>query len=343
MSISSHSEMSRPRSRTYTGDSRRGRNEKEKRLDGARKENALPCGMFDIDLSPALLSHSATGYEIVSAATEDLLYTTLGLPEEQISWEKEKQRMKFAKSGEERVDLNDRDRPFSPVQDCYSSFTVPPHRRRNSTAMPHRLGDRVLDGDYEELKKPVFTQVYQEHERAQKHHREKMARGIGALVQMHRDRDREQARLSEQEHCMDPGGDKVKAGNDDEIDVVSELEKDWEKSQTVSRARWAMAHSHVLTHHPIFYSSTEGVLIRNTKDGRTQKSVTHQSFPHCYTTTHCPRSSHFKSRRPVFKLSPFPSLPTSSGMVRLAIVSFYPAILASYTSDPKITRRIFLS
>ncbi|TCD70493.1 hypothetical protein EIP91_003254 [Steccherinum ochraceum] len=236
-SMSTHSEISRARSRTYTGDSRRGREEKEKRLDGGRKENVIPFGVLDTDPSPTPLSHSKTGYEVVNSGVEDMLYAALALQDEQILWEKERQRTKFGKSGEEQLDSKDRDRHLSTIQHGYSSFSFPPNRRRNSTAMPHRLGERDPDCDYEEQKKLAFAQVYLEHEREQKHYREKMARGIGALVQMHRDRDREQARLSEREHCLHPGADKVKAGNDDEVDVVSELEKDWEKSQSQHRKR----------------------------------------------------------------------------------------------------------
>ena len=164
--------------------------------------------------------------DVTLNASDDVLAAAKVLYDQEVAREREKHKQKSSKVGE------DRDTHLTPrVQYGYSSYTFPPDQRRNSLATPHHLGER--DSDPED--KSAFTQ---DCDREYQHYRDKMSRGINALVQMHRDRDREQARQSEREHYMerrfDPEADKVKAGKDDEIDVVLELEKDWEKSQKVT-------------------------------------------------------------------------------------------------------------
>lgn len=187
-------------------------------------------------LLPALVPIAGSGARPISSLREasesnnpddrDVLYAT-STPEREATRATERHKPKISKHEEEP---DSKDGEITRTHG-YSSFTFPPNRH-DPKSVPHRLGDRKPEDELR-LDKPAFTQEHREHQ----HHRDKLTKGIGALVRMHRDRDREQARQSEREHRterkLDPEADKVKAGNGDEIDVVLELEKDWEKSQKV--------------------------------------------------------------------------------------------------------------
>jgi len=232
-STSSRNERGRGRSRTYTGDSRRGRRDREKRLEGGTKENALPLEQVTtVGLGLDLECMQTKIRSGVADGRDDDLCAASCLQDKERTREN---KLKGFNAGEDRPQSNDCERHLpSRAQFGYSSFTFPPTTRRNSASAPH-LGD---GGHDIEPHNPTSTQP---REREREHHRDKLSRGIDALVQMHRDRDREQARLSEREHFierkLDPEADKVKAGKDDEIDVVSELEKDWEKSKKLQQRR----------------------------------------------------------------------------------------------------------
>ncbi|THH33806.1 hypothetical protein EUX98_g449 [Antrodiella citrinella] len=251
LSVPGHKERGRGRSRTYTGDHRRGRRDGEKFLvDAETKENANPLEP-PVVLSPdveAMRLRTDTRANVDDKEGQDVC-AALCLQDK--GWAREHNAR--YQTGEDELRIGDHERHLpSRAQYGYSSFTFPPNIRRNSLSTPHRLGDKDSDPNF-------LDKVAKERDRGQQH-KEKLSRGIDALVQMHRDRDREQARLSEREHCIerkfDPEADKVKAGNDDEIDVVLELEKDWEKSKKLHRRHKERRSS---ASHPVESSKAEAL------------------------------------------------------------------------------------
>lgn len=118
------------------------------------------------------------------------------------------------------------------AQYSYSSFSFPPNTTRERKTSPHHLGDSLLTN--KEHEPMTNSKEHRDH-----HHRERTQRDrkLGALVQAHRDRDREQAKQSEREHRHERElGREEKYDIEDPSDVqdeVHELDRDWETPFTV--------------------------------------------------------------------------------------------------------------
>ncbi|KAH8106051.1 hypothetical protein BXZ70DRAFT_904117 [Cristinia sonorae] len=221
------SNESRGRSRTHTGGVK-GRNERDKRSEGGRQKD-VECAPF----SNSKRDPTSSGQAVFNL--ESNIDASNALLAEPSQHERPAILQSHpAESEEKSSEYWPRTRPLpAQTHHSYSSFTVPPTRDRDLTATPHHLGDREPDQQV-----PSLGTESGDHDHEYQRHKDTISRGICTLVQMHRDRDREQARQSEWEHTiqrnLDPQADKVKAGNNEELDLVLELEKDWEKSQKVT-------------------------------------------------------------------------------------------------------------
>ncbi|KAJ3474905.1 hypothetical protein NLI96_g12186 [Meripilus lineatus] len=114
----------------------------------------------------------------------------------------------------------------------YSSFSFPPTSSPESKTAPHVLGEREKSHSSSKETKPNSKERRELREK-EHHHRGKE---LGALVQAHRDRDREQARQSEREHrdALEHAKEKAIAidsevNTEAEVDVVHDLDQDWDR------------------------------------------------------------------------------------------------------------------
>ena len=125
----------------------------------------------------------------------------------------------------------------------YSSFLFPPTSSSpESSAPPHMLGDREKAHSSSKEVKSNSKERREQHrelrgKEREHHHREK---DLGALVQAHRDRDREQARQSERERRDALELAKAKeiaidsdVNEDADVDVVHGLDQEWNRLQRV--------------------------------------------------------------------------------------------------------------
>ncbi|KAI0786419.1 hypothetical protein C8Q75DRAFT_272446 [Abortiporus biennis] len=118
---------------------------------------------------------------------------------------------------------------------AYSSFTFPPATTSgDGKAGAHHLGDHERTPSREE-EVPPSPKEHREHHHHRDKERSQRSKELGALVQAHRDRDREKARQSVKEHREDPEilrKEEYTIEHAAEIkDVVDEL---WDKSLKVS-------------------------------------------------------------------------------------------------------------
>lgn len=130
-----------------------------------------------------------------------------------------------------------------PAQYTYSSFSFPPSTLRERKSSPHHLGDAELPPPRanRERDTTIPSKDHQEHHHHRDKERAQRDKDLGALVQAHRNRDREQAKQSEREHRegrkLGKEEEYVLEASEDVHDVVHELERAWEKSLKKNRGR----------------------------------------------------------------------------------------------------------